>query len=79
MKKLYRKPVIQMEKFNMDIEIMAGVDSKQWNDWKQLYRLTHGGQEPSSNAEFTAWLASDVVGYDNSTSGYCFFTAIEPS
>lgn len=71
-KKMYTKPRVQVERFDMDIEIATSLQGYV-DFWKDMYKRAHGGQEPKSDDEFQEWLQGQP-GYDNSSSGICYFT-----
>lgn len=71
MKKRYEKPVIMVENFNMDIDILAGDTLA---DLKAAYEFdcnTWGDEVPSEEG-FQAWLLKKHP--DKATSGYCYYT-----
>lgn len=71
-KKIYSTPIIEIERFDMDIDI-AAVDQAWLDSLKEFYRSSlPSGQTPSDEG-FREWLAS-YPGFDNDTSGICYFT-----
>lgn len=75
MRKVYSKPTIQMESFEMDIDIMAMTQSE-LEAWKFAFVSVYG-REPVDDTEFMQFLVAN--GYDDATSGGCYFSAVQPS
>lgn len=78
--KKYSKPEICIEKFDMDIEILATVEmgSDLHNELKDTYKSTMvPAGAPETDEAFEAWVKS--MGYDTPTSGLCYFTPTMPS
>lgn len=74
--KLYSKPEIHIERFNMDIDVLATIDSNS-NLYKELlilYKLENGiGEDDDVDEnEFQKYLKDN--GFDNSTSMFCYHT-----
>ena len=79
--KKYSKPEIYIEKFDMDIEILATVEmgSDLYEQLKQYYDavMVPQGWNRSDEA-FTEWV-NKFTEYDTPSSGLCYFTPTQPS
>ena len=78
--KKYSKPEIYIEKFDMDIEILATVEmgSPLYEQLKIKYKrdcIARG--EALTDAGFTLYVQS--LKYDTPSSGLCYFTPTQPS
>lgn len=72
-KKMYVSPIIEVERFDMDIDI-AAVDQAWLDSLKEFYKSSlPQGTEPTDEG-FREWL-STYPGFDNDTSGICYYTA----
>lgn len=80
MKKVYNKPQIQIERFEMDIEMLATVEmgTPLYEDLKLAYKRECLGEGITpTDAGFTLYVQS--LNYDTPTSGLCYFTPTQPS
>ena len=70
--KLYSKPEIHIERFNMDIDVLATIDSNSnlYKELRELYEFDCGGQ--GTDEGFQEFLKG--YGFDNSTSMFCYNT-----
>lgn len=80
MKKVYNKPQIQIEEFEMDIEVLQTVEmgSELYNQLYFLYTAQCAQkQENPTDQGFDAFVKA--MGHDTPTSGLCYFTPTQPS
>ena len=69
-KKVYKKPFVAIESFDMDIEIAAN-DSSMLDVYKDMFFHAYN-REPRTEEEFRTWL--QTLPGDNDTSHLCYFT-----
>lgn len=82
MKKEYTKPMAQMEKLTFDMQFAANTSADWYQEAKNAFESNKNvfdvdGDGVLSEAEWNAFLPK--FGYDNSTSGYCYFSNVKPS
>lgn len=70
MRKKYEKPVIMVENFNMDIDILAGDSLANLKAEYEFDCMAFG--ENATEEGFKAWLLRYHP--DMATSGYCYYT-----
>lgn len=70
MRKKYEKPVLMVENFNMDIDILAGDSLADLKADYEFDCMVWG--EEATDAGFEAWLLKNHP--DMATSGYCYYT-----
>lgn len=84
MKKTYMRPQICIENFVMDMAIASDSSTECYKSLVKAYESLPNTDFNGNNVtgiddeeDFQIYLSK--VGYDNSTSGYCYFTNARPS
>jgi hypothetical protein len=76
-RKVYKKPTVEIDNFMMDVDILAGMSKSELEAARFNYEFNFGG-DIADEAAFDEFLRA-YYGYDNSTSGYCYFTLNDAS
>ncbi len=80
--KKYSKPEIYIEKFDMDIEILATVEmgTPLYDEYKVLYkRWCFENHQIVSDEGFAEFIRTHSGNSDTPSSGLCYFTPTQPS
>lgn len=78
MKRIYEKPQVYVENYVMDMDIAADETTEYYKALKNAFAAMPNSQKDFTGdgtiteADFQVYLSK--MGYDNSTSGFCYFT-----